>query len=119
MNTMNIGERIKSIRNESGLSLEKFGTQIGISKSSLSYLERGINNPSPRTIKVICSEFGINEDCLVNGKGEMYLSVQDVSSYSEQDREYIEMYLSLPKDQKDWLRSLMDRLVIANKAERE
>ncbi len=114
-----IGERIKKVRQESSLTTYSFAERIGVKPPSVSRWETGINNPSLRTLKIICSEFGINEDWLLNGSGEMHTTVQELSSYSEQDQDFITQYLSLPSDQKDWLRNLMDRLVVANKAERE
>lgn len=63
--------RIKQVRKEANLSMEKFGEKIGITKSSISMLELGKNNPSERTIKLICLEFNINENWLRTGEGEM------------------------------------------------
>lgn len=63
--------RIKQVRKEANLSMEKFGKKIGITKSSISMLELGKNNPSERTIKLICLEFNINENWLRTGEGEM------------------------------------------------
>lgn len=64
-------ERIKKIRKEANLSMEKFGKKIGITKSSVSMLESGRNAPSEQTIKLICFEFGINENWLRTGEGKM------------------------------------------------
>ncbi len=64
--------RIKEVRKEADLSMEKFGERIGITKSSVSLLESGKNSPSEQTLKLICTEFDINEVWLRNGKGEMH-----------------------------------------------
>ena len=69
---MTIGERIKLIRKENGLTLDKFGNKIKISGQSVSRLENGINNPADRTIALICREFGIEEAWLRTGEGEPY-----------------------------------------------
>lgn len=61
--------RIKTIRTYNHLSQEEFGKRIGIGKTSVSKLESGENNPSERTIKLICSEFNVNEDWLRDGTG--------------------------------------------------
>lgn len=66
-----MNERIKLIRKEEGLSQDDFGKHIGIGKTSVSKLESGENNPSERTVKLICSEFNINEEWLRTGKGNM------------------------------------------------
>lgn len=72
---MTIGARIKEIRKAESLTMEKFGSRIGIKHSSLSLLENGKNNPSDQTIKSICREFGISEAWLRDGVGSMYVSV--------------------------------------------
>ena len=68
---MTIGERIKDIRKEGGLTLVKFGERLGISPQAISYLEKGANAPSDQTIRSICREFHVNEDWLRTGAGDM------------------------------------------------
>ena len=70
---MDVHERIKRVRKAKGLTLEDFGKKIGISKSSVSMLERGVNNPSDQTVISICREWGVNEHWLRTGEGEMFL----------------------------------------------
>ena len=65
-------DRIREVREHFGLSMEKFGSRIGIGKASISLLESGKNNPSVQTIALICREFGVNEQWLRTGEGEMF-----------------------------------------------
>lgn len=65
-----MNNRIKQIRKDAGLTLEKFGERIGITASSCSTIESGKSNPSKQTIKMICQEFNINETWLRTGIGE-------------------------------------------------
>lgn len=64
-----MNERIKMIRLNHCLSQEEFGNRICIKKASVSRLESGDNNPSDRTVKLICQEFGVNEHWLRTGEG--------------------------------------------------
>lgn len=64
-----MNERIKLIRKKLGMSQQDFGDRICITKSSVSCLESGRNNPSSQTIKLICHQFNINEDWLLHGTG--------------------------------------------------
>jgi len=48
-----------------------FGSQIGISQNYVWMLETGAREPSDRTIRDICREYGINEEWLRTGEGEM------------------------------------------------
>jgi len=68
-----IGERINLIRKKSNLSMQAFGQRLEMSSSNISRLEKGQIDVSERNIKLICSEFDINEEWLRTGKGEMYL----------------------------------------------
>lgn len=72
-----IGDRIKQVRKELSLSMEKFGDKIGIVKSAINNIEKGLNNPSERTLKLICSEFNVNYAWLTEGQGEMFIEIPD------------------------------------------
>lgn len=67
--TTTMSERIKQIRKGKDISQEEFGNKIGITRSSVSLLESGRNNPSKQTIKLICQEFSVNELWLRTGQG--------------------------------------------------
>ena len=66
-----MNERIKQIRKHFNLTLDEFGDRLGITKSSLSKIENGINNPAERTLRLICREFGVSYDWLRDGVGDM------------------------------------------------
>lgn len=51
------------------MSQQSFGDRLSITKTSVSKIEAGINNPSDQTIKLICQEFNVNEDWLRDGTG--------------------------------------------------
>lgn len=70
---MNINERFKKLRKALGLSQEELGNKIGLSKSGISNIESGTRNVTDKHIKLICSEFPINEDWLRTETGEMLL----------------------------------------------
>lgn len=72
-----IGDRIKQVRKELNLSMEKFGDKIGIVKSAINNIEKGLNNPSERTLKLICSEFNVNYAWLTEGQGDMFIEIPD------------------------------------------
>ncbi|WP_164508979.1 helix-turn-helix domain-containing protein [Clostridium rectalis] len=56
-NTNNIlGERIKKRREELGLTMEDLAVKIGVSKSSIYYLENGTNKPRLDTLQQISEQ---------------------------------------------------------------
>lgn len=68
-----MNERIKKLRKELGLTLEKFGERLGVGKTAISKLEHGENNVSEQMFKSICREFNVSEEWLRDGEGEMYV----------------------------------------------
>lgn len=49
-----LGAKIKSLRNQKGITQEYFAEQIGISPRSVSFIENGKNYPAPETLGAIC-----------------------------------------------------------------
>lgn len=72
---MTIGERVKTLRKELGLTLEKFANPIGIHRGSLSAIENDKSGMSDRTLLAICREYGVSERWLRDGEGEMFVPV--------------------------------------------
>ena len=70
-----MNERIRKIRKEKGLTLEKFGEKIGIQKATLSKIENGTVTLTDRNITSICREFNVNETWLRTGEGEMFVDM--------------------------------------------
>lgn len=82
--------------------MEKFGERIGITKSSVSLLESGKNNPSEQTIKLICKEYRINKDWLLTGEGDMHDIPEDetaaiVSDLLEEENPFYDLILGIVK----------------------
>lgn len=72
---MTIGERVKKLRKELGLTLEKFGAPLGVQRSALSMIENDKSGIGDRTILLICREYGVSEEWLRDGIGEMFVPV--------------------------------------------
>lgn len=109
---MTQGERVKQVRKELGLSLEKFGEKIGLRKSSLSQIENGINNLTDQTIRGICREYNVSYDYLMDGEGEMFTDLPDTIldelciqyDLDDIDRKIMEIYLELPPEARQALK---------------
>ena len=70
---MEPGDRVKMIRKEAGLTQEKFGERLGVSKVAVSKIESKINSLSDRMCRSICREFNVTKEWLLTGMGEMYM----------------------------------------------
>ena len=67
-----MNERIKDLRKALGLTLEKFGDALGVTKTAISRLESGERGVTEQMFKSICRDFEVNEEWLRTGEGEMF-----------------------------------------------
>lgn len=74
---MTQGERIKDVRNSLGLTLEKFGEKLGVTKTAISRLEKGERSLTEQMTKSICREFSVDYMWLTTGEGEMFVETDD------------------------------------------
>lgn len=70
---MTQGERVKEIRKELDLTLEKFGEKLGVKRSTMSAIETGRNSITDQMAKSICREFNVNEEWLRSGNGPVFI----------------------------------------------
>lgn len=131
---MTQGERIKAIRKELDLSLEKFGEKLGVGKSAISNIENGNRNLTEQMCKGICREFRVNEEFLKTGEGDMFLELPEedevaayVSELLEDDgnnplyviiKEIMHTYSELTPKSQEVLRDFSKKL-ISNIKEKE
>lgn len=85
-----INDRIKQVRKSKGLTMEQFGSRIGLGKSAVNKIEKGINGTTDQTVQSICREFGVSEVWLRTGDGPML----DDTSGSILDRLVAEYHLN-------------------------
>lgn len=71
-NLNNIGKRIGKLIESLDIKKVRFAERIKIDQSYVSQLINGRRNPSNRIIADICREFGVNEEWLRTGNGEMF-----------------------------------------------
>lgn len=72
---MTIGERIRIVRSKTlgrKISMASFADKIGVTSGAVSQWENNQKTPSNSVIVLICKEFGINEEWLRNGTGDMF-----------------------------------------------
>ena len=67
------GQRVKELRKELNLTLEKFGKPLGVGKTAISKIENGENSLTDQMIISICREYNASEEWLRSGVGEMFV----------------------------------------------
>ena len=73
---MEIYERIRELRKKHlKISMEVFGKRLGVSRDTINNIELNrLARPDQKMslYKLICSEFGVSEEWLLNGTGDMW-----------------------------------------------
>lgn len=118
-----MNERIKLLRNTLGLSQEAFGEKIGVTKASVSRLEKGERNPSEQTVKSICREFNVNYAWLLEGKGEMFSAlpetlldeVAEEYELDELDKLLVKKYMQLPHEKRGVIKDYLISVFVDSK----
>lgn len=100
---MDEGQRVRELRKESGLTLEKFGKHLGVGKTAISKIENGENNLTDQMILAICREYNVDEKWLRTGEGEMFKKLN-------RQQELAQLTATLFKEEED---SFKSRLIMA------
>ncbi|MFP5520808.1 helix-turn-helix domain-containing protein [Peptococcus simiae] len=99
-----MNKRIKELRKSLGLSGEKFGEKLGVTRTAISLLETGKNNLTEQMIKAICRTYHVNEGWLRTGEGDMFASTSELSldelagDADPLELDILKAYFSLDKD---------------------
>ena len=70
---MTQGERVKAVRKALGLTLDKFGDRLGVTKTAISNIEKDNRNLTEQMTKAICREYNVNYAWLTDELGEMFM----------------------------------------------
>lgn len=116
---MTNGERVNEVRESLGLTLEKFGEKLGVTKTTISRIEKGVNNLTVQMAISICREYNVNYDYLMYGEGEMFDDLPQTivdelcAQYdlNDFDKALVEMYVSLPAGSRERIKEYMKQLV--------
>jgi len=99
-----LGERLKKLRKESGLTLDQLSSQLGIARTTLSGYESGRREPNMETILRIADLFNVSIDWLfgrTNSKGEAFLMNEKDTVMSEEDKKEVTEMLKKILDEQD------------------
>ena len=122
---MTQGERVKEVRKNLSLSMEKFGERLGVTKAAISRIESGRRALTDQMAKLICKEFNVDYFWLTEGTGNMFMQVPDslieevIEDYNldKNDKYILESYLELSDDEKKTIKNFF--INIANKIKKD
>lgn len=67
-----MNKRVKELRKYLNLTQDEFGNKLGVANSSISNIEKNRYGITDQMIKLMVKEFGVNENWLRTGDGEMF-----------------------------------------------
>jgi transcriptional regulator with XRE-family HTH domain len=94
-----IQDRIVKVRGSLGLTQKDFSKNIYVSQTYYSNVENGTRPINDRIIALICSQYGVNKDYLLNGKGEIF--TEDLPDIQLQ--QLLEIFNELEKPFKEYI----------------
>lgn len=114
-------DRIRKIRRDLDLTQQEFADRIGIKRNTIANYETGRNEPIDSVVSLICREFGVNEEWLRDGTGEMFApDASDelealVKRYdlSNADQVLIEKYINLKAGSRETIIDFITDVVAA------
>ena len=77
-------DRLKELRKALHLTQQKLADKLGVKQKTIEKYEMGRNEPSDAVIVSICREFGVSEDWLRNGNGDMFIPMtrdEEIASF--------------------------------------
>lgn len=116
---MTFGERIKKLRKDLNLTQQKFADRIGTTQNVIANYESGRREPSAAAFNNICKTFGISEEWLRTGKGEMFIPSpeEDINELIRQhrlddlDRQILLEFIKLTDDERAVFKKYLRNLV--------
>jgi len=78
---MNIGNKIKQIREKNSLNQSEFGEKLGVSQKIISNVESGRNEPSIQLLQKLITIFQISPSWLILNESESYENIQSDIDY--------------------------------------
>lgn len=123
---MEIGERVKKVRNYYGLTQNEFAEKLLLSRNTVATYEIGRCNPSDSALSLISKEFNVSFEWLKNGTGgddivfvettkyDMIMKMLSSAFKEEENSFKTKFFYALSKlDEKDWetIEKLIDNII--------
>jgi len=110
-----INQRIKELREKLGLNQRDFSKLLSLSGGYIAGIEVNLRKVNDRLVKLIISQFGVNENWLRIGKGEMFSK----KTTDEKSIRILSLYNDLPPHFQDVVLGIIELLRKTNKIERK
>lgn len=123
---MELGKRVKKVRNYYGLTQNEFAEKLLLSRNTVATYEIGRCNPSDSALSLISKEFNVSFEWLKNGTGgddivfvettkyDMIMKMLSSAFKEEENSFKTKFFYALSKlDEKDWetIEKLIDNII--------
>ena len=108
-----INLRIKELREKLGLNQREFSKLLSLSGGYIAGIEVNLRKVNDRLLKLIISQFGVNEEWLRTGKGEIFTNKKT----DEKSVRILSLYNDLPTHFQDVVLGTIELLRKANETE--
>ena len=116
---MIIGGRIKKVRRELELTQTEFASRLGLTQNTVTRYETGDRNPSTAVLSLIVKAYGVNEEWLRTGEGEMFIAAPSgvlnalAQEYGLRQKDYvlIEKLVKMSQAERDGIFRFMQDVV--------
>lgn len=113
-----MSKRIEELRKALGISQEKFGERLGVTRTAVCAWEKDRRRITEQTLKSICREYKVNYIWLTEGKGEMFIDIPDtlLDQIAEQyglsliEKGILKKYLQLSKEKREVITEFLSNL---------
>lgn len=85
---MDFGNKLKELRTQNGLTQQQLATQLGVTKSVVSFYERQERTPSPDILRKLAAVFHVSSDFLL---GIDTVKRLDISGLDDNDIQLVSM----------------------------
>lgn len=109
INNIEIGKRIKEIRNDKKLNQREFAKRLTLSQNHISYLEKGIRKITEKFINDLCKEYNVNKEWLLTGTGEKYIDmIEGLNIEDEEIKNFLKKFMQLDMKTKVAIMNIVD-----------
>lgn len=113
-----MNERLKELRSILHLTQQEFADKLGIKRSTVATYEVRKGAPSDAAVLLICSTFGVREEWLRSGIGEIFAPEPEskMEAFAREhdlndfERNFLERYLRLGKREREAVTAFMEAL---------
>ncbi|MCP4219846.1 MAG: helix-turn-helix transcriptional regulator [bacterium] len=99
-----VGKRLKQLREEFRLTQQEFAVQMLVSRSAVSHNEAGMFFPKVRMLHILAEDKGVSLDWLLSGRGTMFARPwelgDDLSGFLKSNGDLMDMLLLMQTEKR-------------------